>query len=130
MTQLFRGFVRSLSVERHEGGRPSGCSSDLGAVLTDADARNFDVVFAAVDDFVKAMHVLVTRPSRKKISRCKRRAILAAHRRGSSERSDEGASTQCNSRVSLSRTLKIVRRPPPVHRQSTLLPQLFHRAAR
>jgi len=65
-TQVLRGFVRRLAVERHQGGGPAGPASDLRAPLAEADAGYFDAVLAAVDDFVKPMHVCSRRKSKRR----------------------------------------------------------------
>jgi hypothetical protein len=56
-TQVFRRFVGSLAIERHQRSRAAGRAGDLGAPLATVDAADFDEVLATIDDLFKAMHV-------------------------------------------------------------------------
>jgi hypothetical protein len=93
--QLAGRFVRRLSVERHQRCRPAGPPGDLRAPLAEADAGDFNLVLAAVDDFFKTMHV-VSRPAESEWVMSERGAIVATRYERSSERRIEDASTQCN----------------------------------
>lgn len=55
--QLSGGFDRCLAVEGHQGRRSAGRTRDLCPPFVDADARDFDVVLAPVDDLFEAVNV-------------------------------------------------------------------------
>ena len=109
---------RSLGPPRSPGSlTPPVCAIGLPPRLNE--------VFAAVDDLFKAMHSVW---SSGKLVDVGSEAILPARRILTSERTVEGASTQCNSRVLLSITSKILFPPHGIHRLSTFHQQLFNMA--
>src|SRR5215471_9188779 len=56
LTQVLDGFVGGPSVERHHRAGSAGGAGDLCAELVCADRRYLDVVFAAIDRLVEALH--------------------------------------------------------------------------
>src|SRR5215208_3575316 len=92
-------FFWCAAIKRHRRCGASGEPRDLCAPFPQSDAGNLNEVFAAVDDFVEAMHVHSGNRRCQEVGLCERLS-LAVPGRQSSERTIEGASTKCSRAVS------------------------------
>ena len=128
LDELLPGFVGRPAVEGHQSPRSAGHSGDLRPPLVETHAGNLDSVLPAIDGFFEPMHRHCALPPSKDV--CETSCIVAAHRRGSSERTCEGASTECRAPSLRPHERKIIRHAPRVHSGSTHLPQLFHNLSR
>ena len=119
--------MRRLAVKRHGGGRPARKARELGAPFVGGDRRDFNLELAAVNDFFEAMHVHDNVEMGCAVS-ATARCSLAWQRRQSSERTIEGASTECSPTDLSDEPYEKKLWCRNFNNGSTVLPHVFHTA--